>query len=82
MFGTTQSVVLQLDVDGKATGVVSSTTENLLAGVIGHVTSHLTSDTVVIGMGRTVGAAALMYGTAVFINSKLTGQLRFNPLAA
>jgi len=81
MFGPTQKIKLTLDADGKATAVASSVTESIFAGAISHVVAHLSEDDVVIGAGRSAGAAALVYGAASFTNYKLTGKFNLNPLA-
>lgn len=81
MFGKTQEVKLTMTGD-VATGVESSTEKGMVAGALAHVTSHLSKDTVVIGAGRTLGAAALLYGAMVLTNQQVTGALRFNPFSA
>lgn len=80
MFGKTHEVVFVM-VDEVPTTMVA-TSKTMTAGAIAHITSHLTTDTVVIGAGRTIGAAALGYGLMALTNYKLTGKLRFNPLSA
>lgn len=84
MFGTT--VVTQLGFDatsGLATSIVSSKKETLVGGVLAGVTSKLSKDTVVTGIGRTIADAGLVYGAMLATRQKLKGASPFslNPLA-
>jgi hypothetical protein len=81
MFGKTYKTVLTLDADDKPTAIASSTSESVFQGVIGHLTSHFTADTVYTGLGRELGGALMVYAPMVLTNWKLTNKLRFNPLS-
>jgi len=82
MFGKT--VVTQLGFDatsGLATSIVKSEEKPLIAGVIAHVTSIVSKDTVVTGTGRLVGEALTHYGAMQLTRKKLVGSFALNPLA-
>lgn len=81
MFGPTYKVQLTLDANNVPTAMASATSENVLSGALSHITSVLTPDTVVIGAGRTLGEAALVYGSMSLVNYKLTGKFHVNPLS-
>jgi len=83
MFGTTVETKLAFDAtSGLATSIVSSTKKDLIAGVIAHVTSVLSKDTVVTGMGRTIGEGLTHYGVMQLTRKKLVGNFAVNPLAS
>jgi hypothetical protein len=81
MFGKTHSVVLTL-VDEVPTAIASVKEETLVGGVLASITSDLSSDTVVIGMGRTIGTALKIAVPMYLTNFKLTGRFHVNPLSA
>lgn len=80
MFGSTVVTKLGFDAtSGLATSIVSSEKKSLLTGVLSHVTSLLTSDTVVTGMGRTLGEVGTHYAAMQLTRKQLAGNFAFNP---
>jgi len=83
MFGKTVVTKLGFDATtGLATSIVSSTEKDMLAGTLAGITSHLTADEVVTGIGRTLGAAVVAYGSAQIASKGLQGQFALNPYKA
>lgn len=83
MFGKTVVTKLRFDaVTGLATSIVSSTEKDMVAGILAGITSNLTKDEVVTGLGRTVGVAAVAYGSAQLASKGLQGQFALNPYKA
>lgn len=80
MFGDTYKTVLTLDANDMPTAIASTAKEEMIAGTISGITSNFTKDTVVTGLGRTLGVAASHYAVAVGINKQLTGNFNWNPL--
>lgn len=80
-----KTVVTQLGFDattGLATSIVKSEAKDVFQGTLAHVTSILTKDTVVTGMGRTLGEAATHYAAMQIVRKKHVGAYAMNPLAA
>lgn len=79
-----KTVVTQLGFDavtGLATSIVKSEAKDALQGSIALVTSALTKDIVVTGMGRTLGMAATHYAAMQIARKKHVGNYAINPLA-
>lgn len=78
-FGQTISAKLTFDATtGLATGVSASAKEAVVGGTIKHITSHFTGDEVVVGIGRTIGAALVAYAGAQFARKQLVGSFKLN----
>jgi len=79
----TVKTVLGFDAtSGLATSIVSSVKQDLIEGTISAITSDFTKDTVVTGIGRTVGTFLKVYGSAQLTRRSLVGNFAWNPLAA
>lgn len=83
MFGKTVVTKLAFDpITGLAKTVVSSVEKDMVAGTLAGITSHLTTDEVVTGIGRTLGAVVVAYGSAQLASKSLQGQFALNPYKA
>jgi len=82
MFGKTFSATLTFDAtSGLPTGVKDVVEENILNGAIKTVTGVISDDQVVVGLGRSIGVAAIAYGSAAFAAKQKTGAFGLNPWA-
>jgi len=80
MFDKTVACKLVLDpTTGLPTGVTGAEELGFLEGTIRHVTSHLTKDEVVVGVGRTLGAATVAFASATVANKMKGGDFAINP---
>jgi len=78
-----KTVVTQLGFDattGLATSIVKSEEKSILPGVLAYVTSSLSKDTVVTGLGRTIGMIGSHYAAMQLTRKKLVGGYAINPL--
>lgn len=83
MFGQTYSAKLTFDATtGLPSGVTEAKKEDLIAGVLKGITSHASKDVVVVGLGRTLAATAVAYGSANFAAKQKTGAFQMNPWSA
>lgn len=80
MFSETVSCKLTIDaVSGLPTGVSLAQKESAVAGTIKAITSVLTADEVVVGLGRTMATAIIAYGSAAFAAKQQRGEFVWNP---
>lgn len=83
MFGQTYSAKLTFDAaTGLPTGVTEAKKEDLIAGIIKGVTSLVSKDVVVVGLGRTAAVGLAAYGSANFARKQVTGAFAMNPWAS
>lgn len=83
MFSATTSCKIVFDeTTGLPKAVSEAKTENVVSGALKHITSHFNGSEVVTGLGRTIGASLMAYGSMVATNRAITGSFRWNPFSA
>jgi hypothetical protein len=82
-FSQTFSGKLTFDAtSGEPTGITGVVKESLVGGTLKGVTSIITGDEVVVGLGRTLATGLVAYGSANFARKKVTGAFALNPFGA
>jgi len=80
MFGQTYSAKLTFDAtSGLPTGVTGAVKETIVGGTIKGLTSLITGDEVVVGMGRTLAVAGAVYAGSNFAAKQAGGAFKLNP---
>lgn len=80
MFSETMSAKLTFDATtGLPTGVTGAAKETMFGGTIKGVTSLVTGDEVVVGLGRTLATGLIAWGSANLAAKQKTGAFGLNP---